>query len=55
VEEAYGLAQLVAELDPDPGVVRIVVEPLGADQGIEVGVEPAWIVGHPAEPYRRRD
>ncbi len=46
MEEADGLAQLVAELDPDPRMVGIVVEPLGPDEGVEVGVEPARVVGH---------
>ena len=40
---------------PDPGVVRIVVEPLGADQRVEVGVQPAGVVSHRGQPYRRRD
>ena len=37
VQQPDRLAQLVAQLDPDPGVVGIVVEPLGADQLVEVG------------------
>ena len=50
VEEADRLAQLVAHLQPDPGVVGIVVEPLGADQRVEVGVQVAGssaIAGNP--------
>ena len=39
VQEADRLAQLVAHLHPDPGVLGVVVEPLGAEQGVEVGDE----------------
>ena len=50
VEEPDRLAQLVAQLEPDPGVVGIVVEPLGAEQGVEVGKQSARVVGHRRQP-----
>src|SRR5215204_2838711 len=36
VHEAERLAQLVADLEPDAGVVGVVAEPLGADQLVEM-------------------
>ena len=46
VHQTERLAQLVAHRDADPGVVGIVVEPLGADQGVEVGSQAARVVRH---------
>ena len=46
VQEADRLAQLVAHLHPHAGAVGVVVEPLGAEQGVEVRLEPVRVVGH---------
>jgi hypothetical protein len=46
VQEADRLAQLVAHPHADAGVLGIVVEPLGAEQGVEVGVQSARVLGH---------
>ena len=45
------LAQLVAHRDPHAGVLGVVVEPLGAQQGVEMGEQSARILSHRAGPY----
>ena len=51
MHEADRLAQLVADGDPGAGVLGVVVEPLGPDQGVEVREQAAWVVRHRRGPY----
>ena len=52
VHQAERLAQVVADRHPGAGAVGIVAEPLGADQAVEVRLQPAWVVRHRRAPYR---
>lgn len=46
MQGAERLAQLVAHLHPYAGAVGVVVEPLGAEEGVEMRLEFVRIVGH---------
>ena len=53
VQEADRLAQLVAHRHADAGVLGVVVEPLGAQQGVEMREQSTRILGHRRAPYPR--
>ncbi len=55
VDDPEGLAQLVADGDPGAGVLGVVVEALGAEQGGEVRAAVRAVLGHAAaDPTRSR-
>src|SRR5260221_12441103 len=51
VHQPDRLAQLVANRNPRPSVLGVVIEPLGPDQSVEMGEEARRIIRHPRGPY----